>query len=153
MKNYCATFGADPYILLKLVVEVLSSTIPRDRRGAIIDLYHRVVQNEGENDALQEYIQGYIDQFHDAVITGDMKSVKKHIVSRYPGLFDRHGNNALHNAVQYGQLEVVKYLTGCSEDPIKEDIVIHCDPTCGVIPGASHCQKACISARYNIATS
>ena len=77
-----------------------------------------------------EYLQQYPDPLHTAAVYGDVETVR-HYVEREkwcPKKFDRYGNNTLHNAAQHGQLEVVKYLTGLSKDPINEEVEILCDP-------------------------
>ena len=45
-----------------------------------------------------------------------------------PKMLDRHGNNALYNAAKYGQLEVVKYLTGFFATPEATHLSVFCDP-------------------------
>ena len=69
---------------------------------------------------LLDFFESYIDPLHKAAITGDLKSVISYVSEKKwsPLLFDRHGNNLLHNAAQYGQLQVAKYLL----------TVLHCDP-------------------------
>ena len=71
------------------------------------------------------YSFSYVDPLHDAAITGDIDSVRHYVeVKKWrPTKLDRHGNNSLHNAAQYGQSEVVKYLTG-----LNDETKIHCDP-------------------------
>ena len=72
------------------------------------------------NSELLDFFESYIDPLHEAAITGDLKTVISFIADRKwsPLLFDRCGNNLLHNAAQYGQLQVTKYLLTIS----------HCDP-------------------------
>ena len=72
------------------------------------------------NSTLLEFFESYIDPLHEAAITGDIKTVISFTTARKwsPILFDRCGNNLLHNAAQYGQLQVTKYLL----------TVLHCDP-------------------------
>ena len=69
---------------------------------------------------LLDFFESYIDPLHKAAITGDLKSIISYVSEKKwsPLLFDRHGNNLLHNAAQYGQLQVAKYLL----------TVLHCDP-------------------------
>ena len=71
------------------------------------------------NSKLLDFFESYIDPLHEAAITGDLKTVISFIAERKwsPLLFDRYGNNLLHNAAQYGQLQVTKYLL----------TVLHCD--------------------------
>ena len=72
------------------------------------------------NSKLLDFFESYVDPLHEAAITGNLESVISFIEERKwsPQLFDRCGNNLLHNAAQYGQLLVAKYLL----------TVLHCDP-------------------------
>ena len=82
------------------------------------------------NTEILEYLKQFPDPLHTAAVYGDVETVR-HYVEREkwcPKKFDRYGNNTLHNAAQHGQLEVVKYLTGLSKDPINEEVEILCDP-------------------------
>ena len=82
------------------------------------------------NTEILEYLKQYSDPLHTAAVYGDVETVR-HYVEREkwcPKKFDRYGNNTLHNAAQHGRLEVVKYLTGLSKDPINEEVEILCDP-------------------------
>ena len=82
------------------------------------------------NAEILEYLEQFPDPLHTAAVYGDLVTVR-HYVEREkwcPKKFDRYGNNTLHNAAQHGQLEVVKYLTGLSKDPINEEVEILCDP-------------------------
>ena len=82
------------------------------------------------NAEILEYLEQFPDPLHTAAVYGDTETVR-HYVEREkwcPKKFDRYGNNTLHNAAQHGQLEVVKYLTGLSKDPINEEVEILCDP-------------------------
>ena len=74
---------------------------------------------------MSEIKKNYVDPLHYAAITGDIDSVKHYVeIKKWcPMKLDRHENNTLHNAAQYGQLEVVKYLTG-----LNDETKIHCDP-------------------------
>ena len=74
---------------------------------------------------LFDLFKSYVDPLHHAAITGDIDSVRHYVeVKKWrPTKLDRHGNNSLHNAAQYGQLEVVKYLTG-----LNDETKIYCDP-------------------------
>ena len=78
------------------------------------------IQKATTNSKIQDFFESYIDPLHAAAITGDLKTVNTYITGEKwsPLLFDRHGNNLLHNAAQYGQLQVTKYLL----------TVLHCDP-------------------------
>ena len=64
------------------------------------------------NSELLDFFESYIDPLHEAAITGDLKIVISFTTERKwsPLLFDRCRNNLLHNAAQYGQLQVTKYL-------------------------------------------
>ena len=77
-----------------------------------------------------EFLMSYTDPLHYAVVYGDLRQVKNYVGKEKwdPLRLDRYGNNALHNAAQHGQLEVVQYLTGLSRDPINEQVEILCDP-------------------------
>ena len=77
-----------------------------------------------------KFLMSYTDPLHYAVVYGDLRQVKNYVGKEKwdPLRLDRYGNNALHNAAQHGQLEVVKYLTGLSRDPINEQVEILCDP-------------------------
>ena len=82
------------------------------------------------NAEILEYLEQFPDPLHTAAVYGDTETVR-HYVEREkwcPKKFDRYGNNTLHNAAQHGRLEVVKYLTGLSKDPINEEVEILCDP-------------------------
>ena len=81
--------------------------------------------------AVLDFMKTYTDPLHYAAITGDMESVKLYVERKKwcPNMFDRHGNNALHNAARCGKLEVVKYLTGFFESPETASSAILCDPT------------------------
>ena len=69
------------------------------------------IQNVSNEDTLHS-IRTYVDPLHEAAINGDLDKVKHYIESKKwsPLLQDRHGNNVLHKAAQYGHLEVIKYL-------------------------------------------
>ena len=73
-----------------------------------------------KNASILDYFKIYIDPLHEAVITGNFQNLILYIEDKKwnPLLHDRHGNNLLHNAAQYGQLKIVKYLV--------ENL--HCDP-------------------------
>ena len=82
------------------------------------------------NAEILEYLKQFPDPLHTAAAYGDVETVR-HYVEREkwcPKKFDWYVNNTLHNAAQHGQLEMVKYLTGLSKDPINEEVEILCDP-------------------------
>ena len=105
LKLLCTTLRLDPYL-------------ESDRR-----ILFEAVDNAAM--ILFDLFKSYVDPLHHAAITGDMNSVRHYVeIKKWrPMKFDRHGNNSLHNAAQYGQLEVVKYLTG-----LNDETQIHCDP-------------------------
>ena len=81
---------------------------------------------------IQKIFDEYADPLHKAVIIGDMENVTFYIERKKwsPLLQDRHGNNLLHNAAKYGQLEVAKYLTGSGLDNAEQDNYrVSCDPS------------------------
>ena len=80
--------------------------------------------------ALLDFLEAYVDPLHHAAMTGDMESVRDYVEGKKwcPKMCDRHGNNLLHNAAKYGQLEVVKYLTGFFATPESAYPSILCDP-------------------------
>ena len=105
LKLLCTTLRLDPYL-------------ESDRR-----ILFEAVDNAAI--LLFDLFKSYVDPLHHAAITGDIDSVRHYVEIKkwHPTKLDRHGNNSLHNAAQYGQLEVVKYLTG-----LNDETKIHCDP-------------------------
>lgn len=73
-----------------------------------------------------------MDPLNKAAACGNMETVKQYVEREGwdPNGLDRDGNNTLHIAAKYGQLEVVKYLAE----------VLHCDP----------CSKASMSEHHSI---
>lgn len=79
-----------------------------------------------KNVAILNFFKFYTDPLHYAAITGSMKEVRIYVEKKgwSPNILGRYGNNTLHNAAQYGQLEVVKYLTGLNLNSAE----VVCDP-------------------------
>ena len=70
------------------------------------------IEKQTKNASILDYFKIYIDPLHEAAITGHFQNLIFYIEDKKwsPLLNDRHGNNILHNAAQYGQLKIAKYL-------------------------------------------
>ena len=77
---------------------------------------------------LLEIFTKYVDPLHYAATVGDMENILYYIEREKwcPLMQDEYGDNLLHVAAIYGQLEVVKYLTGGNE--LKKTSQFLCDP-------------------------
>ena len=83
-----------------------------------------------KDSTLLHFFKVYVDPLHRAVIAGKVELVRTYVEKKNwcPKVLDRYGNNALHYAAKYGQLEVVQYLTGFYATPESSHPSVFCDP-------------------------
>ena len=100
------------------------------RLDPYLQIDRKKLLNAAKKSALLDFLEAYVDPLHHAAMTGDIESVRDCVERKKWCLkmLDRHGNNALHNAAKYGQLEVVKYLTGFFATPESAYPSVLCDP-------------------------
>ena len=83
-----------------------------------------------KDSALLHFFEVHVDPLHRAAIAGKLELVRIYVERKNwcPKMLDRDGNNALHSAAKYGQLEVVRYLTGFYATPESSHPSVLCDP-------------------------
>ena len=57
--------------------------------------------------SLLDFFNGYVDPLHKATLTGDTDTFQDFVENKKwcPLMLDKHGNNTLHTAAKYGQLQ------------------------------------------------
>ena len=109
-------------------LNIIKYLLKTRRIDPYLQLGRKQVMNCTNNPAILDCLKGYTDPLHLAASTGDVEIVLRYVDEEgwCPNQLDRHGNSTLHNAAQYGQLEVVKVLM--AKGPHQQENSVRCDP-------------------------